>query len=374
MAPKSRQFGRPRAFPLHVLTVLVGVYTLAVYALSYTLWSGHWLAGFLMLSLPVAMGLTAAAFGWWLLAYPARAWFPLAVLLLGWPFWRRTVAWHAARETLTGGKPLTVLSYNLRFFDVVAYTEEGQTETAPRLVDWVAHFDADVKVFQEFYNSEDPHRPAAFRTRNRLVGAGTPHAVFTKSKRPDGEGFVGLAIFSKYPLVRRASRVFSANGNGYLVADLVRGRDTLRLINVQLYSMGIRVGQVLRQRSYEGAKTETQGVLKRLKRGFERRTAQIAEVEALVRNSPHPVILCGDLNETPYGLAYGSLRQHLRNAFEDAGRGFGFTYNRAPKFIRIDNQFYGGKPAPALRVTNFKTHPVRFSDHNPISATYVVKE
>jgi len=372
MKPKSRQFGRPRASLLHVLTVLAGVYTGAVYTLSYTLWSRHWVAGFLMLSLPVAMGLTAAAFVFWLLVYPARAWFPLVVLLLGWPFWQRTVAWHASRETLTGGTPLTVLSYNLRFFDVVAYTEEARTEITPRLVDWVAHFDADVKVFQEFYNSNDPHRPAVFRTRDRLMSAGNPYAVFTKSKRSDGEGFVGLAIFSKYPLVRRASRVFASNGNGYLVADLVRGRDTLRLINVQLYSMGIRVGQVLRQRSYEGAKTETQGVLKRLKRGFERRNAQIAEVESLVRDSPHPVILCGDLNETPYGLAYGSLRQHLRNAFEDAGRGFGFTYNRAPKFIRIDNQFYGGKPEPGLRVTNFKTHPVRFSDHNPVSATYVV--
>lgn len=374
MSPKSRQSGRPRASLLQFLTVLLGVYTLGVYALSYTLWSGHWLAGFLMLSLPVAMLGMVVVFVFWLVVHPARAWFPLAVLLLGWPFWRRTVAWHASRETLTGGKPLTVLSYNLRFFDVVAYTEEGRTHTAPRQVDWVAHFDADVKVFQEFYNSDDPHRPAVFRTRNRLASAGNPYAVFTKSKRSDGEGFVGLAIFSKYPLVRRASRVFAPNGNGYLVADLVRGRDTLRLVNVQLYSMGIRVGQVLRQRSYEGAKTETQGVLKRLKRGFERRNAQIAEVESLVRDSPHPVILCGDLNETPYGLAYGSLRQHLRNGFEDAGRGFGFTYNRAPKFIRIDNQFYGGKTDPALRVTNFKTHAVRFSDHNPVSAKYVVGE
>lgn len=374
MKAKTRQFGRPRASLLYLLTVLLGVYTLGVYALSYTLWSGHWVAGFLMLSLPIAMGLMAVAFVLWLVAYPARAWFPLAVLLLGWPFWQRTVAWHASRETLTGGKPLTVLSYNLHYFDVVGYTEEGHTETAPRMVDWVAHFDAEVKVFQEFYNSDDPHRPAVFRTRARLAEAGYGHAVFTDSERKRGEGFVGLAIFSKYPLVRRASKMFAPNGNGYLVADLVRGRDTLRLINVQLYSMGIRVGQVLRQRSYEGAKTETQGVLKRLKRGFERRSAQIEEVEALVRNSPHPVILCGDLNETPYGLAYGSLRQYLRNGFEDAGSGFGFTYNRAPKFIRIDNQFYGGKTDPALRVTNFKTHSVRFSDHNPVSATYVVGE
>jgi len=356
------------------------LYTLGVYALSYTLWVKHWLAGFLMLSLPVAMAGLVLAFGYWLVVWPARAWFPLGVLVLGWPFWQRTLAWHSSHESLKLQTSLRVMSYNLRYFDVEAYTEQAQTDLAPRMVDWVTRFDADVKCFQEFYNRDDPDFPAVFRTRRRLEQAGYHHSIVLKppSSTRTGQDFVGIAIFSRYPLISRAEKVFSANGNGYLVADMVRGRDTLRLINVQFFSMGIRVGKVLRQRSLEGAEAETRGVARQLKKGFQKRITQIAELERLIQTSPHPVILCGDLNETPYGLAYGILRRHLRNAFEEAGRGFGFTYNRQPKFIRIDNQFFGDGKKEAgkkLSVQRFTTHSeIRFSDHNPISAEYVLSK
>ncbi len=368
MKPRPRQRGW-LLFPLYFLTVLLSVYTLGVYALSYTLRVEHWLAGFLMLSLPVAMGLLGLAFVFWLLAEPRRAWFPLAVLLLGWPFWKRTVAWKSSHDALSTTRPLNVLSYNVRYFDVEAYTTRQETQVAAPMVDWVTNFDADVKCFQEFYNWDEPNKLQVFRTRNRLKKAGYVHSVLLNDKT---EGFIGVAIFSRYPLLPRGAKAFSST-NGYLVVDLVRGRDTLRIINVQLYSMGIRVGKVLRQRSLEGAETETRGIAGQLKRGFQARVKQIDEVERLIRQSPHPVILCGDLNETPYGLAYGRLRNVLRNGFEDAGRGFGFTYNRSPKFIRIDNQFYGGRKSKNLKIEKFTTHSdVHFSDHNPISAVYGV--
>jgi endonuclease/exonuclease/phosphatase (EEP) superfamily protein YafD len=368
MKSRPRRGGWPLSF-LYLLTLALSAYTLGVYALSYTLWVRHWLAGFMMLSLPVAMALLLLAFGFWLLVQPRRAWVPLGVLLLGWPFWRRTVAWNHPAEGSTT-RPLKVLSYNLRYFDVEAYSTNQQTDVAPPMVDWVTRFDADVKCFQEFYNWDEPRKLEVFRTRNRLRAAGYRHALLLNDKE---EGFIGLAIFSRYPLIRRRNKAFSTP-NGILVADLLRGRDTLRLINVQLYSMGIRVGKVLRQQTLKGAETETRGIAGQLKRGFQHRAAQVDEVVRLVRQSPYPVILCGDLNETPYGLAYGRLRRLLRNGFEDAGRGFGFTYNRQPKFIRIDNQFYGGKSDSALRITDFKTHEVRFSDHNPISAEYGMGE
>ncbi|MBC7891173.1 MAG: endonuclease/exonuclease/phosphatase family protein, partial [Sphingobacteriaceae bacterium] len=224
MKPRPRQRGRLASL-LSVLTILLGLYTLGVYALSYTLWVKHWLAGFLMLSLPVAMAGLVLAFVYWLVVWPVRAWFPLLVLGLGWPFWQRTLAWHSAHESLKGQTSLRVMSYNLRYFDVEAYTEQAQTDLAPRMVDWVTHFDADIKCFQEFYNRDDPDFPAVFRTKRRLEQAGYHHSIVLKppSSTRTGQDFVGIAIFSRYPLIPRAEKVFSANGNGYLVADLVRG-------------------------------------------------------------------------------------------------------------------------------------------------------
>jgi endonuclease/exonuclease/phosphatase family metal-dependent hydrolase len=84
-------------------------------------------------------------------------------------------------------------------------------------------------------------------------------------------------------------------------------------------------------------------------------------------NSPYEVVLMGDLNELPYSNAYFRLSEALQNAFELAGRGFGFTFMRILFFLRIDHIF----STPALKPIQFKTHAeVDYSDHYPISATF----
>ena len=78
----------------------------------------------------------------------------------------------------------------------------------------------------------------------------------------------------------------------------------------------------------------------------------------MIERSPYPVILCGDFNEVPYGYAYGRVRKQLRNAFENSGTGFGFTYNKAPRYIRIDNQFYSNKKVSHI-IENWEYDKIR---------------
>ena len=86
-----------------------------------------------------------------------------------------------------------------------------------------------------------------------------------------------------------------------------------------------------------------------------------------MNNSPHPLILMGDLNEIPYSYTYFKLGENYENAFENAGRGFGFTYNRILFFLRIDHIFSSEK----LKAVQFRTHrEVDYSDHYPVSATF----
>ena len=42
----------------------------------------------------------------------------------------------------------------------------------------------------------------------------------------------------------------------------------------------------------------------------------------------------------PRTVLYMSECAGLPNSFEEAGHGFGFTYNHMPGFIRIDHQFH----------------------------------
>ena len=95
------------------------------------------------------------------------------------------------------------------------------------------------------------------------------------------------------------------------------------------------------------------------------------KVENWIDESPYPVILAGDLNELPYGYAYGRLRAKLKNSFEEKGFGFGFTYHKILSFLRIDNQFFDDRK---IEILNFRTlSNVPFSDHYPVKAWYIIK-
>ena len=117
----------------------------------------------------------------------------------------------------------------------------------------------------------------------------------------------------------------------------------------------------------EGVKRNYRQTLRKLNRGSLARSKQLALLTEHVKNSPHRVILLGDLNEIPYSYAYFKLSENLVNAFEKAGRGFGFTYNKVLFFLRIDHIFSD----PSLKAIQFKTHrEVDYSDHYPVSAIF----
>jgi endonuclease/exonuclease/phosphatase (EEP) superfamily protein YafD len=61
----------------------------------------------------------------------------------------------------------------------------------------------------------------------------------------------------------------------------------------------------------------------------------------------------------------------MKNGFEKAGKGFGFTYNKVLFFLRIDNIFYDD----LLDILDFKTHSqVDYSDHYPVSAVFSLEK
>ena len=103
---------------------------------------------------------------------------------------------------------------------------------------------------------------------------------------------------------------------------------------------------------------------------LQRRARQADSVAAILRESPYPVIVCGDFNDLPGSYAYTTIRGPLSDAYEDYGRPFGRTYNRLSPTLRIDNIFYDPE---TFRCIDFKTVPTTLSDHNPIVATFEIK-
>jgi endonuclease/exonuclease/phosphatase (EEP) superfamily protein YafD len=116
---------------------------------------------------------------------------------------------------------------------------------------------------------------------------------------------------------------------------------------------------------------EISDTITRLKEGFNARDEQVAEVESYVAGSKYPVILCGDFNEIPFSYTYGKLSLTFANAFEEVGQGLGFTLNRYPYCVRIDQQFFSSD----WQVQSCQIIPtITFSDHFPLMAQYILKK
>jgi endonuclease/exonuclease/phosphatase family metal-dependent hydrolase len=341
--------------------MLFTLYTGIVYALCYWVPTPNWLAGFVMLSFPLVLAGHLFFLGFWLFLRPLRTLLPVAMLLLSFPFWQRTYKVPSESEPENDAPTLKIVNYNVASFQLL----HNNTPFTREVLTWLKGVNPDVICFQEFSNRKNRARATVVE---QLKDAGYPyHRTLMIPGAAAGGYITGVVTFSKYPIVASEDSHF-AGQNGILRTDIRWNNDTIRIINTHLYSMTLKLNRLANQTEYSGVKKETRGTLRQMKKGFEERNDELMQIESWISDSRHPLVICGDFNETPYGYVYGRLRRKLANAFEDQGRGFGFSYNRLPYFIRIDHQFYS---RDRLLLREFQTRrKVPYSDHYPLMAIY----
>ncbi|MFC5269224.1 endonuclease/exonuclease/phosphatase family protein [Adhaeribacter terreus] len=331
-----------------------------------------WPAGFIGMTLPVPLLLNLGFLFYWLFGKSVRVLLPVAVLFLAWGFYKRGFAINLlSGKAAENDKTLTVLSYNVRIFNLYEHLRVDGFEISIEEINWVKKFPADVLCLQEFYN-EPGHN--IYNSVEKIWKGNAKYAFVSKSLVNRVGGQFGMAIFSKFPIVNKGSIKFGKlTQNHGMFADLKMGEDTIRIYNFHLQSMSIEEKEIVE--SYSGESQEKMMRVKqlggRLKKGFLKRSAQVDTLVAHFQACRYPVIIGCDLNDTPYSYTYDKFDGLLNNAFTKAGNGFGATYNGKLPFLRIDNQFFSDD----FSVTDFKVHKdVPYSDHFPVSATYVLKE
>lgn len=311
--------------------------------------------GLLPFFIPAALIVNFFLFAILTLSWRKTAFLPLIALVIGYRFIFITFQLNPKNP---GAEGLTILSYNVHLFD---YKSRTAGKFDPNVFTWLKENDSDIKVFQEFFNDNT----TASRDALKILGkdAGYDVAYHIIQGNPKKRSY-GLAIFSKYPVLNHGKVFDNSRTNGAIFADLLIKSDTIRIYNAHLESMKIESEKL---DNLEGVKDNYRQTMGKLNRGSLARSQQLKVLVEHIHLSPHPVILTGDLNELPYSYTYFKLSENLNNAFEVAGRGFGFTYNRILFFLRIDHIFYSNE----LKAIQFKTHrEVDYSDHYPISATF----
>lgn len=294
----------------------------------------------------------------------------LTLLLFGFPFIKATFAlsfpdWEAQHPSLQK-QHFTVISYNVRVFNAYDYLHQEFKE-CKEITNWVKTATADIFCFQEYYNQSNHPIFDITGFFQKADYHAFVHVIL--KNRIDGE--FGLAIFSKFPIIQKGVVPFrtSPKFNTAIFADIHLLEDTIRIINMHLQSIHLDEKKMLDENTSE---EEVKNVIQKLKIGFLARAEQIEDLRRFIDKSPYPIILCGDLNDTPYSFAYQTLHAKLDNAFEAEGNGFGFTYNGKLFFLRIDHQFFSPSRIDPLQ---FKVHrEATASDHFPIRVVYELEK
>jgi endonuclease/exonuclease/phosphatase (EEP) superfamily protein YafD len=348
---------------------ILAFYTLVVLALVYWSPSPNWFFGFLMLSFPIVIVLNLLSILFWLVVKPAKSLVPISLVLLSMVFFSRTYSFKKKeafpfQENIKAG--FTVMNYNVSSF-TPPDRKSDKDQAVMEMKAWVVAANADVLCFPEYANF-DPGKIS--NITNFLKDNGYKYKRLYRADNFQPSDYYGLAVLSKYPIIDGRDTIFTAR-NGLILTDIKIGKDTVRIVGVHLHSMTLRLYTLVGQKEMAGIKRESRNTFSLLKKGFIHRAQELRTLENWIDSSPHPVIVCGDFNETPYSYVYGQMRKLLTNGFEEKGSGFGFSYNHLPYFIRIDHQFYDKE---RLNLDHFVTdRSVKFSDHYPVIGRYSFK-
>lgn len=193
--------------------------------------------------------------------------------------------------------------------------------SAAGLAELVALEGCDVVGVQEL-------RPGYAADLVERLGRDLPHY----DVQPD-ERFAGAALFSRWPI--EAVEIFRLTPDGHIGQHAQLGVDGQRL-----HVLNVHLGTVFEIYRRQGG-VPTFGIRRRANATrddeIERLLDRVAEID-------EPTIVLGDFNASAGSRPYCRLRAHLRDAFQEVGRGLGHTF---PQAVSIHGLFV---PIPLLRI------------------------
>lgn len=330
------------------LNIVLTVLTFIAYVLPFLAPKIFPILSVLTLFMPLFFILNGLFFLYWGLQLKKRMILSGLVLLMGITFINKFYKF-SSKEYQEDEKDFIVMSYNVRLFNVFKWLD---TDDVPlNILSFINENNPDILCIQEFSNSANidlkvyPHRYI-------LMGG-------NKIK-------TGQAIFSKFPIIDQGNIAFPNSNNNVIFTDIKKGKDIIRVYNMHLQSIKISPDvdeindniDVINQ-------GKSQKLLNRISIAFKQQQQQAEILKEHKKECSYPVIICGDMNNSAFSYVYRNIKGKLKDAFEEAGKGFGSTYKFKYYPARIDYIFAD----EAMKVKNFESFPkFENSDHYPIMA------
>ena len=368
----SRLFGLSKI--MKVLTIICLVCLLLSYLCPFVHPNDFWLLPFFGLAYPVILLFTFIFLIYWTIVKSRMFLGVLIVLLFGGKLHFRTISFPFNKEEIndtTNINTLNITSYNVRLFDLYEWGNEGKYENRNKIFKFLEEKQSDIICFQEFYQQD---KPTKFATRDTLKNLlKTPYCHERYSHKLEGRQNFGIAMLSKFPMISRGDIMFddplNIDNNYCIFADIVKNKDTFRIYNVHLQSIKFKKDdyKVFSKNAHKivDKKSTIELLVEKLKIAYPKRAEQARKVVEHMQQSPFPVIICGDFNDTPMSYTYNIFNSLYKDAFRNSSSGLGVTYAGKVPAGRIDYIFHNKN----LHSSFFTIQNEVYSDHKAISCT-----
>ncbi len=263
---------------------------------------------------------------------------------------------------------IKVMSYNLRSF----YSDDGQFHTVDSVAAFIRKFNPDIVCLQE-YSIPSKYRHTYIDSLFSRYNITIINKCLEQSISP-------LAIMSKYRILRSGAVMIesmdSLPQSRAMWADLLVGKDTVRVFNVHLNSTSIKSEDQeyitnYRYMSDTARNTKIFDMVRRLNANTVRRSLHVDTLTTVMAATPVAKILCGDFNDTPMSYAYHTLSGDMQDAFSECGSGSGYTFRGFFNSLRIDFVLFDKR----FEVLSYDSpDSVRWSDHLPVCSRVIFEE
>ncbi len=296
----------------------------------------------------------------------------IIVLLIGIPLHNRIFA-TSGSTTNDDKKFVSIMSYNVRLFDVYDWFGRGY-ETRNDIMAFLKSQDTDIICFQEFYYE---NKPTNFNTTDTIIHLlQSPHKYGRYTSGAKGTVHFGVMTFSKYPIINSGYiDINSVASNHCIYTDIKKDSIIFRVYNLHIGSIQIQDDEYdlfsEKPNTLEDDKTErSKRLIGRVLAAYRTRIEQAESILEHSKNSPYPVIICGDFNDTPASYTYNQFYKLYNDAFLNGTYGIGTTYAGKIPANRIDFIFHDN----FFNTQSFEIQEEILSDHRAIWATLEVSE
>tara|TARA_B100001564_G_scaffold244001_1_gene206822 strand:- start:739 stop:1743 length:1005 start_codon:yes stop_codon:yes gene_type:complete len=244
-------------------------------------------------------------------------------------------------NAIVSSQGFKIMSFNVRNFNVYEWIKE---KDIPKSIEkFIEEKNPEIICFQEFDKELSP--------RFKDYPYKYFHSFGSNINR-------GSCIYSKFPILKKGKINFDNSNHGGIYIDVKKGRDTLKIINIHFESIGLsRKDSLFVDKDFLSLNTK---ILKT----FDKQNLQVNKIIDFLSEIEIPTIICSDLNNNAFSIPYKKISMKNKDAFVEAGNGFGNTYFFGFFPLRIDYIFVD----KSLKVMSFSTFEENLSDHNPIMA------